>query len=134
MPLSLRMYLGRNNNYLNYFIQLSNCMKYVDIILIGIVALLLIVAAKFLFSIISLKIILKILFGILIMGLFLYKQLKPHRNALSAENRKKFGYVERFFDWLFKVFPVKLMKLGNSLSIDYTSLIVLSILIILLII
>jgi hypothetical protein len=109
-------------------------MKYVDIILIGIVALLLIVAAKFLFSIISLKIILKILFGILIMGLFLYKQLKPHKNVLSAENQKKFGYIEKFFDWLFKVFPVKLMKLGNSLSIDYTSLIVLSILIILLII
>jgi hypothetical protein len=108
-------------------------MKKIDIVLIIIVGALIIVGAKSVVPVFSINLFLRIIVGILIFCLFLYKQIKPHRNAMFSKNQKWFFCIELVFDLLFKNLKIKSLKLGDTLSIDSTALAVLSILIILLI-
>jgi hypothetical protein len=101
-----------------------------DIFLIAGAILILFITVK---SIFQIKMIIKIIVGLLIFGLFLYRQLKPYKNILYPKYQKWFTYIEYIFDWLFKIFKLKPVKLGNTLSIDVTSLLLLIIFIILLI-
>jgi hypothetical protein len=101
-----------------------------DIFLIIGIILILIITVK---SILQIKMIFKIIIGLLTLGLFLYRQLKPYKNILYPKYQKQFTYLEYIFDWLFKIFKLKPVQLGNKLSIDVTSLLLLIIFIILLI-
>jgi hypothetical protein len=98
----------------------------------------LIAAAIFIFlfavkSILQIKMLIKILIGALIVCLFLYRQLKPYKNMLYPKYQKWFSVIESLFDWLFKLLNLNPVKLGNTLSIDITSLLLLVLFIILLI-
>jgi hypothetical protein len=76
--------------------------------------------------------VLQIAAGTMVICLFLYKQIKPHKHALFTGNRKWFSYIERFYDWVFGIVSVSPMRLGPNLSIDLSAIIVLIILVILL--
>ncbi|KAA6349266.1 hypothetical protein EZS27_003311 [termite gut metagenome] len=78
--------------------------------------------------------ILKIVTGVLIVLLYLYKQIKPHKNALFPKYQKWFSRIERIFDTLLKIIPVKPHQLGNGLAIDISAVIFLLLFILLLII
>jgi hypothetical protein len=101
-----------------------------DMLLIMGATLIFIIAVK---SIFQIKMPIKILIGLLILCLFLYRQLKPYKNRLYPKYQKWFTYIEYIYDWLFKVFKLNPVKLGNTLSIDIVSLLLLIIFIILLI-
>jgi hypothetical protein len=105
-----------------------------DMILIIVFVAVILIAARSIFSILSIKFLIRLLVGLLIISLFLYKQIKPHKNVLYPKYQKWFLYIETIYDNVFKVFVVKTVKLGDTLSIDYTSLIVLVVLIIVLMI
>ena len=104
-------------------------MKKLDLILIAVLILLVFFGIKSLFSF---RLMLRIAAGTLIVALFLYKQIKPHKHALFAGNRKWFSYVERFYDGVFKIVSISPMRLGPNLSIDMSAIIVLLVLLILL--
>ncbi|KAA6300157.1 MAG: hypothetical protein EZS26_003701 [Candidatus Ordinivivax streblomastigis] len=78
--------------------------------------------------------ILKVLAGALIVLLYLYKQIKPHKNALFPKHQKWFSRIERVFDTLLKIIPVKPHQLGNGLAIDVSAIIFLLLFILLLIV
>jgi hypothetical protein len=101
-----------------------------DVLLVAGVVIILIITVK---SIFQIKMIFKIIIGLLIFGLFLYRQLKPYKNILYPKYQKRFTYIEYIYDWLFKLLRLKPVQLGNKLSIDVTSLLLLIIFIILLI-
>jgi hypothetical protein len=105
-----------------------------DIILIIVFVAVILIAAKSVFSVLNIKFLIKILAGLLILSLFLYKQIKAHKNALYPKYKKWFSSIEAIYDNVFNVFTVKTVKLGDRLSFDYTSLLVLIVLIIVLII
>jgi hypothetical protein len=104
-------------------------MKKIDSVLIAVVIALVIIAAHYLFKI---NMIFKIIIGIFIISLFLYKQIKPYKNAMFPKYRQWFSYIELVFDKLFGFLSVKPLKLGNTLFIDASALITLIILIALL--
>jgi hypothetical protein len=84
-------------------------------------------------SLFKLRLILRIVVSVLILSLFLYKQIKPYNGALFPKHKKWFAYIESFFDTIFKYFRLNPIKLGTSLSIDATALVLLIILLLLLI-
>jgi hypothetical protein len=104
-------------------------MKKLDTVLIAVLILIVFVGIKSLFSF---RLLLQIAAGTLVICLFLYKQIKPHKHALFAGNRKWFSYIERLYDWVFSVVSVSPVRLGPNLSIDLSAIIVLTLLIVLL--
>jgi hypothetical protein len=102
-----------------------------DVFLIGGAVLLLIIAAR---SVFQMGILFKIIIGLLILCLFLYRQIKPHSNILYPKHQKWFSCIEYIYDRLFNFIKLNPVKLGNTLSIDVTPLLFLIIFIILLII
>jgi hypothetical protein len=100
-------------------------MKKLDIVLLLILAIIIMSIARYLFT---MKIIVKIIAGLFVLCLFLYKQIKPHKRALFPQYVKWFSYIEYCFDNILKVFPLKPVKIGNSLSIDISLFILLIIL------
>jgi hypothetical protein len=76
----------------------------------------------------------KLILGVMIVGLFLYKQLKPYRHALGVQHVKWFSYIERVYDQVFKFVVVKPARIGNALSIDLSALLVLAILLLIIIV
>jgi hypothetical protein len=101
-----------------------------DIFLIAAAILIFIFAVK---SIFQIQMLVKIVIGVLIVCLFLYRQLKPHKDMLYPKYQKWFSGIEALYDWLFKLLNLAPVKLGNTLSIDITSLLLLVLFIILLI-
>jgi hypothetical protein len=104
-----------------------------DVVLVVAVIIILYICLKS-FIQIQIGVILKILCGLFIFGLFLYKQIKPHKSILFPQHLKWFSYIEKVFDWIFKFIHLKPVKLGNALSIDASALLVLIVFILLLII
>jgi hypothetical protein len=100
-----------------------------DVFLIAGVILILIIAVR---SIFQIKMLIKIVIGLLILCLFLYRQLKPYKNILYPQYQKWFACIEYVYDWVFKIFKLNPVKVGNTLSIDITSLLLLIVFIILL--
>lgn len=85
----------------------------------------------------SFRIVFAIIIAILILGLFFYSKLKPlsEKGRLSQEFAAKFSYVEKVYDWIFKIFTfAPKLNIGPSLNLDTAQLIVAAILLIILII
>jgi hypothetical protein len=76
----------------------------------------------------------KIFIYILIIGLFLYSKLLPHKDKLDLKYKKIFDFFNAIFTPIFKFFtPIfKPMQLGIGLSVDLTQIVLLIILLILL--
>jgi len=106
-------------------------MKKLDLILIILVLVIAMSFARYLFSV---KLIFKLIIGMLALSLFLYKQIKPHRNILFPKYKKWFSYIESVYDNLLTLIKIKPFKIGNSLSLDIASFFILTLFISLLII
>jgi hypothetical protein len=65
--------------------------------------------------------------------LYLYKQIKPHKNTLFPKYQKWFSSLERIFDTLLKIIPLKPHPLGKGLAIDVSAIVFLLLFILLLI-
>lgn len=101
-----------------------------DIFLIAVVVIIFILIFNSLFQI---GLVIKIIISILLVGLFLYKQTKPHKNLLFPKYQQWFSYLETMYDWVFKVLKFTPIKIGDSLLLDTASFIMLIVLVILLI-
>ncbi len=99
-------------------------------LIIAVVAILMFALQSF----IPVGFIFKLIFGLLIVGLFLYKQIKPYKNALFPQYLQRFTFIEKIYDGIFKVFRLSPVKLGNNLSMDLSAILFLVLLILLIII
>jgi hypothetical protein len=104
-----------------------------DIILILAAIIMVVIMFKNFIHVQQMKIALNVFVGVVILCLFLYKQLKPYKNLLYPKYQKWYSYIEVVFDWVFKIIHLKPAKLGDNLAIDMSSLIVLILFILLLI-
>ncbi len=77
-------------------------------------------------------IILKLVFEILIVGLFLHSKLTPYKDRLDAKYKKAYNFFNSFFTPIFSFLSkfFKPIKVGVGLSIDTTQLMLLIILLV----
>jgi hypothetical protein len=78
--------------------------------------------------------IIPILINILIVGLFLYSKLLPHKNKLNPQYKKVFDFFNNIFSPIFNLLKnlVKPFQVGLGLSIDMSQIILLLIFLMLL--
>jgi hypothetical protein len=75
---------------------------------------------------------LKLIFCTLIIALFLYSKLLPHKDKLDLKYKKIFGFFQRFFEPILNFFIkiIKPVQVGSGLSVDVSQIVLLVILLI----
>ena len=78
--------------------------------------------------------IIPIFINILIIGLFLYSKLAPHKDKLNPQYKKIFSFFESIFSPIFNLLKniVKPFQVGLGLSVDMSQIVLLIIFLILL--
>jgi hypothetical protein len=80
------------------------------------------------------RLIIPILINILIVGLFLFSKLLPHKDKLNPQYKKIFDFFNRIFLPIFNFLKniVKPFQVGMGLSVDMTQIVLLIIFLMLL--
>lgn len=77
---------------------------------------------------------LSILINILIVGLFLYSKLLPHKDKLNPQYKKTFNFFDSFFtpilNFLKNIF--KPFQVGNGIAVDMSQIVLLLLLLLVL--
>jgi len=75
---------------------------------------------------------LKLIFCILIIALFLYSKLLPHKDKLDLKYKKIFGFFQSIFEPILNLFKkfIKPFQVGSGLSVDVSQIVLLLILLI----
>lgn len=79
------------------------------------------------------RLLVKLLLDSLIIGLFLYSKLLPHKDRLTGRYRSTFEFFNRFFSPILNFFRArsKPFQVGTGLAVDMSQIVLLIILLVL---